>query len=259
MSSEPRLRPGLPELWIVHAHPDDEVLYFLGCITWLRPARLRLVCAAGDFGDGSARRHDERRRAAAALGASSVDLGLRDDWPGGFDAARLEHALAGLAPPDHAALLTHGPLGEYGHPQHADVFRAAARLFPRQTFFLSGPLRAGWRVPADRALKSRLMARVYASQTAVRDWGTPVERLSRLASQPWRAMATGEGRVPDGAARAFFARAERLLGAPLRALPPEAAAAARTLGLERVRAWLRERRDDWREQAGRQERGSVLL
>jgi LmbE family N-acetylglucosaminyl deacetylase len=258
MAPEPRLRPGLRELWIVHAHPDDEVLYFLGTLAWLRPARLHLVCATGDFGAETARRHDERRRAAAALGAASIDLGLRDEWPGGCDEAQLERALGALAAPPDAALVTHGPFGEYGHPHHAAVFRACARLFPSQTFFLAGPLRAGWRVPADAGAKSRLMAQVYPSQAAVRDWGTPVERVSRLASQPWRALAVGEGRPAEDARRAFFARAERLLRAPPRALPAEAASAARTLGLERVRAWLRERVADWRARAALG-RGSPLL
>lgn len=140
-----------------HAHPDDEVLLTGG--TLARAAseghRVVLVTAtdggAGLAGPGrpgagsvqtlGARRVQELRASAAALGCARVELlGYADSGSGpdtdyrpddAFCLAELEAAAARLAAilieEDADALTIYDPVGGYGHPDHVQVHRVGVR------------------------------------------------------------------------------------------------------------------------------------
>jgi LmbE family N-acetylglucosaminyl deacetylase len=135
-----------------HAHPDDEVLLTAGTMAAAAAAGHRVVLvlatdgAAGltgaGFGGGAAlaeRRRDEARRAAAILGVARVvflgwdDSGLSapSGLPRPFAAAAVDEAaapLAALLREEGADVLTgYDPAGGYGHPDHVQVHRVAAR------------------------------------------------------------------------------------------------------------------------------------
>ncbi len=134
---------------VVAAHPDDEALWMSAA---LATADRVVFCFGGQFG-GAGKISAARRRAVAALPLPVVDLALMEsgtrklvDWERTHftstglkiaDAAgearyeanftalvtRLRPVLAGCA-----EVYTHNPWGEYGHPEHVQVYRAVAAL-----------------------------------------------------------------------------------------------------------------------------------
>lgn len=139
-------------LLLVHAHPDDESIFGGGAIIRAHGEGKRVVlvtCTGGELGEihnldeAETRprlrevREQELRRAAAILGVDRlVLLGYRDsgmagtpgnDDPASFNRASLEEAAAKLAEvieeeaPD--VLVTYGPDGVYGHPDHVKAHR----------------------------------------------------------------------------------------------------------------------------------------
>jgi len=134
---------------VVVAHPDDEALWLSAVLSKAD----RVVFCFGDQFDG-AQKSAARRRAVAALklpGLLSLELvesGTRKlaDWAHArFTACGIEIAdPAGRAryAANYAALVaalrpqlagctdvyTHNPWGEYGHPEHVQVYRAVAAL-----------------------------------------------------------------------------------------------------------------------------------
>ena len=112
---------------VVVAHPDDEVLFFGGTILRGAQDHWTLVCVTDGNGDGRAA---ERRRelliAADELGVANV---VQLDLPDELDASWTPEDLAPLLVPlvtDADEVLTHGPLGEYGHPHHRAVLWATS-------------------------------------------------------------------------------------------------------------------------------------
>ena len=134
---------------VVVAHPDDEAL-------WLSAALARAERVVFCFGNqsGGGKKSAARRRAVAALGLPGlISLGLTEsgtrklvDWANArFTAAGIEifeaegraryeanftALVAGLRPQlaGCAEVYTHNPWGEYGHPEHVQVYRAVAAL-----------------------------------------------------------------------------------------------------------------------------------
>ncbi len=179
---------------VVVAHPDDEALWLSAA---LAGAGRVVFCFGDQFGGG--RKSEGRRRAVAALTLPVVSLELVEsgtrrlvDWKSaGFTASGIEIAdAAGRAQyeANFVALVaglrtrlagcdevyTHNPWGEYGHPEHVQVYRAVAALQAELGFTLwfsnyVSPLTwrlarlsgAGWaqkvRVRPDRALAWRLL------------------------------------------------------------------------------------------------------
>ncbi len=158
---------------VVVAHPDDEALWLSAALAGAG----RVVFCFGDQFSG-VKKSAARRRAVAALklpGLVSLDLvesGVRKlvDWPQArFTPAGIEIAdTAGAAryAANYAALLaalrpqlagctevyTHNPWGEYGHPEHVQVYRAVAALQAELGFTLwfsnyVGPLT--WRLAQE--------------------------------------------------------------------------------------------------------------
>ena len=132
---------------VVVAHPDDEVLWLSGI---LATAERVVFCFGDQFGG---EKSAARRRAVAALPLPVVNLALVEsgtrklvDWETTqFTAEGVEIAdTAGRAryAANFAALVaalrpvlagcdevyTHNPWGEYGHPEHVQVYRAVAVL-----------------------------------------------------------------------------------------------------------------------------------
>jgi LmbE family N-acetylglucosaminyl deacetylase len=138
-----------------HAHPDDEALLTAGTLARAAAQGNRVVLvtatagevglAATEFGHGArlgVRRLAELQRSADAIGAARVEvLGYADSGLHGevepsdgvhpFARADVEDAatrLAALLAEEGADVLTsYDPAGGYGHPDHVQVHRVAAR------------------------------------------------------------------------------------------------------------------------------------
>jgi LmbE family N-acetylglucosaminyl deacetylase len=134
---------------VVVAHPDDEALWLSAA---LAEANRVVFCFGNQF--GQAGKSAGRRRALAALklpGLTSLELvesGTRKlvDWANarltatGMEiadaagqaryAANFTALLAALRPQlaGCTEVYTHNPWGEYGHPEHVQVYRAVAAL-----------------------------------------------------------------------------------------------------------------------------------
>lgn len=141
----------MPTVVSFHAHPDDEALLTGGTLAAAADAGHRVVVVyatdggAGLSGDATSRRpalartrRTEAMAAAAALGASRVEfLGYADSGDDGqapgdaFARADVHEAaarLAALLRVESADLLTsYDAAGGYGHPDHRQVHRVAAR------------------------------------------------------------------------------------------------------------------------------------
>ncbi|MET7398675.1 PIG-L family deacetylase [Dactylosporangium sp. NPDC005572] len=189
-----------------HAHPDDETLLTGGTLARAAAEGHRVVLvtatlgdaglAAGPAGEGLAeRRRGELLAAAAALGCGRVvtlgyrDSGLRGDAPpaAADGAVRFADApvgeaaalLARILHEERADVLTsYDAGGGYGHPDHVQVHRVAAR--------------------AARLARTPLVLEATVDRGALR----PLLALSRLAGRMLPGLPLGR------AATVFTARAE---------------------------------------------------
>lgn len=127
------------------AHPDDETLAMGGTLAWLsqRGDRVTIVCATrGESGwiadpllatreSLGAMREQELRRAAQVLGVADVCmLDYRDGTLSCVAPAELTGAFAAVirrARPD--VVITWGPDGGYGHPDHIAISAAVTAAF----------------------------------------------------------------------------------------------------------------------------------
>jgi N-acetyl-1-D-myo-inositol-2-amino-2-deoxy-alpha-D-glucopyranoside deacetylase len=149
-----------PTLLLVHAHPDDESVATGGVIARAARSGHRVVlvtCTRGEEGEihnlderavrprlGEVRT-DELRRACAILGVARLEiLGYRDsgmagspanDHPDSFHRAPLAQAadrMAALLLEERpAVVVTYGPDGTYGHPDHLKAHLTAASALRR--------------------------------------------------------------------------------------------------------------------------------
>jgi LmbE family N-acetylglucosaminyl deacetylase len=142
---------------VVAAHPDDEILWLSAALADARPV---VLCFGAPF--GRPEKATARRRAVAELGLPHLaDLALPEsgvrklvDWsqpeltPTGMSIAdasgqarydtNFMRLLADLRPLLAGAsdVYTHNPWGEYGHPEHVQVYRAVTVLQAEQPFTL---------------------------------------------------------------------------------------------------------------------------
>jgi LmbE family N-acetylglucosaminyl deacetylase len=176
-----------PRAAIVVAHPDDEVIFFGGLAMRLVAdgRRLDVICVTGDFGSPytTGVRRAEFYRACGTLGAKARMLGL-PDAKGPLDEAALASAFAvRVRWQRYARVYTHGPWGEYGHPHHVQVCRAAHRC-GRNVLSLAGPFAPDAEVrlsPAELDRKRALAARLYPSQPFARHWCADREDVVELS------------------------------------------------------------------------------
>lgn len=158
-----------PRSILVVAHPDDEVLWFSSvvthvdaviCVFLADPARLSMaerrrramaelpysmdalgLDEAGTF-DAVDWRRPEPSDFGLALNAPDTQQATRDAYSENF--ARIRSHLAGRVP-QGAAIYTHAPWGEYGHPDHVQVFRALQSIQADKNLTLMCPLYAAQR------------------------------------------------------------------------------------------------------------------
>ncbi len=136
------VRDGVDILCVI-AHPDDELLCAGLVAHHTRNGRSVLIAVVTDGSGGRAVydplmpparlaevRRGEMMNSAKALGASKVEfLGFTDGYqkPLADDLAIVTARIRGVIEQVRPAIvLTHGPDGEYGHPNHIDVSRATA-------------------------------------------------------------------------------------------------------------------------------------
>ncbi len=177
-----------PSLVAVVAHPDDEVLIAGGTLALAAAAGTPtgVVCLTrgerGPIAAGSLRAGETLGDARAReLGDAARVLGVRWarclDHPDGRLAGEAAGAIAGevaalLRPHEPSVLLTFGPDGLYGHPDHVAtrhiVMGAAERLTPAPAV-----LEAVWRP----GLVTELAAAAAARELPVDLWGLAPERF----------------------------------------------------------------------------------
>ncbi|MBA1837667.1 N-acetyl-1-D-myo-inositol-2-amino-2-deoxy-alpha-D-glucopyranoside deacetylase [Corynebacterium sp. zg912] len=226
----------------VHAHPDDEAITTGGAIADLakRGADVLVVtCTLGEEGEviGEPYQHlvvdeadqlggfriQELQRSLAALGARGQFLGgagrFRDSGMEGSPASRNPRAFvnSGEAGVDTLAaifeaerphlVLTYGPDGGYGHPDHIrahEITHAAAkrvgiprilwavRLATETASLMPAEAPAGWRLPQDGELDGVEASdiRVELDEAA---YSAKVEAMRAHATQLWIA----DGRTTD--------------------------------------------------------------
>ncbi len=162
-------------LLAVFAHPDDESYLAGGTLAHYagQGHQVTLLCAtlgeAGDLADPAlatretlpAIREAELRAAAACLGLAAVHLlGYQDGTlasvPFPEVVERVAEAMAGARP---AVVVTFGPEGVYGHPDHVAVHRwtkeafhvyRAARPGPEPRLYYVAPPRSWYRAVSER-------------------------------------------------------------------------------------------------------------
>ena len=254
-----------PKVLVVIAHPDDEV-FVSGtlCMCTDRGFPIKLVCATdGEGGDralvfrssglslGEIRRR-ELLLSAAMLGIQEVFfLGQPDvgepyvPAPGGWDQTRTIDELGGIIErfsPD--LILTHGPVGGYGHPAHQLTYRCVAAAseatsFRGSLFSFCGQVPKSffsWHFdqPADvlvdvRDFLARRVASLSYHQTQLNYFTQPFfphtlrKWLSALFGFVFLWTEAGRKRIPIGTPSRFFARFP-LEGLVLQKQPPDGTA-----------------------------------
>jgi len=187
---------------VVVAHPDDEALWLSSAVG----SAERVIFCFGAFFDRP-RMTEARRQAVTALPLTSVvDLAIPESGAGSriegipsqptTDSIRISDAAARARYESNyerllAALrtsltgiedvYTHNPWGEYGHPEHIQVYRAVAALQEELEFtlwFSNYVSSTTW--PLARALGRRLRA---AERRVVRPDLAVVRRLERIYRQ----------------------------------------------------------------------------
>ena len=196
-------------LFLVHAHPDDESIITGGLILRAREDGHRVVlvtCTRGEEGevhnlDAAVRprlaevREAELRAACAILGVDRLELlGYRDsgmagspanDHPHSFHRAPLDEVTGRLVlllwaeRPD--TVVTYGPDGTYGHPDHLkahEATMAALDVLRREGWC---PARTLW----DAVPRSAVERLDGPAHPAMRHVGTPDEEITvRVDLQP---------------------------------------------------------------------------
>jgi len=142
---------------MIVAHPDDEVIF--GGAHLLRESNWKVICATNADKERRAR---EFAAVMKRLHAEFEIWNFRDTYSSHFDRAGFKARLRGvLGNHDFRKVVTHGFLGEYGHPQHKEIARIAWDLIDERLYmFAVGDQRL------DRAVieKKRKLLNRYESQ-----------------------------------------------------------------------------------------------
>ena len=219
--------PPVDILWIL-AHPDDETFGSAGTMAWANDRGLRTayVCAtrgeAGEIRDpevgttgilGAVREH-ELRNAMAIVGLGEIRmLGFRDSGMEGTpenddprallqqpEETLVAHIVGHIRDLRPATVVTFGPEGIYGHPDHILTGRVTQRAveLAAEADYLPH-LHRPWRAVAlyrNAAPRERMLAMAdhpsqplgAISETARQNLGTPLDEIThRLDITPWLA------------------------------------------------------------------------
>jgi hypothetical protein len=252
------LTPYMDEITVVFAHPDDELLYFYHTLQQLKPKRLRLVCVTGRFSDdpksgiSQSVRLNELANAAKQLGGELINLGLEDCRGGALDFTALLNGLKSLSLQPDMPVLTHGPLGEYGHHHHLQVFQAVMQCFVSRVWCLSGPLAPDYQCTLDEQSyqhKLALIRAIYPSQN-IEGFGTERECLTYVfASTFGTALYAGCGGplVELDESAALLEHIEQLYFSAHNPLPVEALGVAKVQGKANVQRRVRPLLQLWKD------------
>lgn len=230
---------------VVIAHPDDEIFVSATiCLCVQRGFSVTLVCVT-DGGGGALVaaageplgeiRKRELANSARALGVGEVAcLGFADiadpacNGSGAWDQPRLIALLRATIEASGARLiLTHGPLGGYGHPAHKLVYRcvmaaAGEASYAGSIFSFCGQVAGAFfswhfdqpstvRVDA-RAFQPRRIESLAAHRSQIDFFLQPYppqtlrKQLSALFGGAFAWTQAGRKRIPIGAPARFFAR-----------------------------------------------------
>lgn len=251
MIDSTRLQPELPELTVVIAHPDDEIIFFFNAIRSLAPRKLHLVCAVSRFDRDETVRNREIERSARHLGATLSRLGLHDEISReNPDHAELVAALLALRKAPGVPVLTHGPMGEYGHIVHVAVFRAACSAFGADTWALSGPLdphQIFQPVDGGTAAQRALFLDLYPSQGKCALWICGEESFTRVASDPFAPIFLPDPgpRASHGLRAELLAQLARSYLGPSRDQPLVARRIGEAWDAAQMHARLKQRYEEW--------------
>lgn len=195
-------------LMIILAHPDDESLPVGGTIAKYAAsgASVTLIAAtAGQpgaagraFWEGAALREGELRAAAGVLGAVEVRvLGYADgtlDQACQDEVRRRLRALILTHRPD--AVITFGPEGLSGHPDHLAIHRLATEAFDaaalpgaRLYYIASAAAQGGAVAAIDVGAFREAKARASACHPGSHPFGDEAEEAMRLADREYFALA----------------------------------------------------------------------
>lgn len=195
-------------LWIL-AHPDDEAFGNSGVMTWAQTQGLRcgLVCAtrgeAGEISDPAladreslgAVREVELRTAMSLVGLAALRiLPFRDSGMAGMpenadprslqkasEASVLAHLTAHIRQLRPSMVMTFGPDGVYGHPDHVKIGRLAADAVLAADRHGTPGLGQPWRVTSMYTTAAPREALIAASRQAGRLFSSlPAEALESL-------------------------------------------------------------------------------
>jgi hypothetical protein len=246
------LHPGLEEVIVVFAHPDDEILYFYQYLKFLKPKRLRLVCATEIFTrEKETVRLDELKTAAEYLGGELINLGLEDRLQQPLDVDMLSLKLKTLGHRKGVPVLTHGAFGEYGHCHHMDVFLAVLGCFDSDVWCISGPLQPSivcTLTDKELAAKRSLLKTLYPSQKVQAYVGGEecFTHVNECIFSNVLLAASKRGGVNSEQVAVFLQHGESAYFDEHNLMPIEAQAAATQMGAAEVQRRIRERINDWK-------------
>lgn len=114
---------------VVIAHPDDEILFAGGFLQKFDD--VRVICLT--YGPDSPR-GKEFKSVCDYFGWDGHMMGEEDAYDGRLRVTWLQTAIRRLLR-EGATVLTHNPLGEYGHWHHQDAYRVVAGIVPQFLVF----------------------------------------------------------------------------------------------------------------------------
>ena len=118
---------------IICAHPDDETLFFSSILnSFSRDTTVHCLTDGNADGRG-AQRKKEFEKAMEFFGVENfIWSALPDIYDTPLDQLKIKEAITPtiktVATAQEAAIFTHGPFGDYGHPHHIQVARAVHNL-----------------------------------------------------------------------------------------------------------------------------------
>jgi LmbE family N-acetylglucosaminyl deacetylase len=145
---------------MIVAHPDDETIF--GGAQLLKSSRWKVICVTN--GEHPIRRR-EFKKAMNKVGAKWEIWNYTDDRNGGFNKKRLKADLKrAMFKKRIKMVVTHNPIGEYGHSQHKALSKVVHKLVKKNlyVFHLSNE-----RLKKRMLKKKKRLLKCYRSQKTI--------------------------------------------------------------------------------------------